>query len=350
MSELMIYGASGYTGALTARRARAAGLAPVLAGRSAAALAPLAAELDLPVRVFSLDAAEPALAGVTAVLNAAGPFDTTAPPLMAACLRSSTHYLDLAGEVPAVEAAVALDERARAAGVLLLPGAGFGVVATDLLAAHVAVAVADVREVVIAFHTAVGVSRGTAEVLLPDLRRPGIRRVDGEAVSARPGERVLQVDFGDGRLRRAVLNPWRADLVTAAHSTGAATVTTYQTLPAPLPLLMRAGRPLGPVLDSRAWERLVRRLPAGPDERSLAAGSVRAWASARGADGTTASAVLSGPEAYEFTARAASALLARAGRGDAPAGFRTPVTAYGTGLLADLDGVVLGEVRATAPA
>ncbi len=46
--------------------------------------------------------------------------------------------------------------------------------------------------------------------------------------------------------------------------------------------------------------------------------------------------MLHGPEAYEFTARSAAALLARAARGDAPAGFRTPVTAYGRDLLPDL--------------
>ena len=63
------------------------------------------------------------------------------------------------------------------------------------------------------------------------------------AVAARPAAAAVRVDFGDGPTR-AVLNPWRADLVTARHSTGASTVSTYQVLPGPLVGLMRAGRAL----------------------------------------------------------------------------------------------------------
>ena len=50
----MIDGANGYTGELIAREAVRRGLKPMLAGRTAAKMQPLAASLDLQARVFDL--------------------------------------------------------------------------------------------------------------------------------------------------------------------------------------------------------------------------------------------------------------------------------------------------------
>jgi short subunit dehydrogenase-like uncharacterized protein len=50
----MIYGANGYTGELIAREAVSRGLKPMLAGRTAAKVEPLAASLGLQARVFNL--------------------------------------------------------------------------------------------------------------------------------------------------------------------------------------------------------------------------------------------------------------------------------------------------------
>ena len=124
---LLVYGANGYTGELIARRAAAAGVPAVLAGRNAGAVAALAAELGRDHRAFALDdaaALDRALSGIRVVLNCAGPFSRTAAPLVAACLRARAHYLDITGEVAVLEALAARDAEARAAGIVLLPGAG----------------------------------------------------------------------------------------------------------------------------------------------------------------------------------------------------------------------------------
>ena len=79
----MIYGAYGYTGALIAREAAARGTRPLLAGRDAGKVGALAAELALQGRSFVLDdpaALREGLAGLTLVLNCAGPFSATARP------------------------------------------------------------------------------------------------------------------------------------------------------------------------------------------------------------------------------------------------------------------------------
>ena len=64
----MLYGAAGHTGTLIAQHARQCGHQPLLAGRSAPAVAALAGRLDLPYRALALDdpaALSAALADVT---------------------------------------------------------------------------------------------------------------------------------------------------------------------------------------------------------------------------------------------------------------------------------------------
>ncbi|MER6039090.1 hypothetical protein ABT133_35205 [Streptomyces sp. NPDC001835] len=48
-----------------------------------------------------------------------------------------------------------------------------------------------------------------------------------------------------------------------------------------------------------AMNAVVRRLPAGPDDRQLARGASHVWGRAATAGGRTATAILHGPEAYE---------------------------------------------------
>ena len=50
----LLYGAYGYTGSLIAQQAKDRGHNPVLAGRSAEKLVPLAEKLDLDYRIFDL--------------------------------------------------------------------------------------------------------------------------------------------------------------------------------------------------------------------------------------------------------------------------------------------------------
>lgn len=94
----LLYGANGYTGELIAREAVARGMKPVLAGRSKEKIEKLAAELDCPSAVFSLDdhtALVCALNGMIAVLHCAGPFSQTARSMMQGCLATHVHYLDI---------------------------------------------------------------------------------------------------------------------------------------------------------------------------------------------------------------------------------------------------------------
>src|SRR5262245_52033917 len=186
MSMLLVYGI-GYTGALASRELHRQGIRHLIAGRSrSAALEAHAAAIGAEARAFDLadgGALERGLAGVTAVLNCAGPFTRTAEPLARACAERGIHYLDLAGEVAEHEAVRALGDRAAEKGAMLLPGAGFGVVPTEVAAARAAAALgAPAAHLLIAFETRGGASRGTLESVLRGIHEPGVERRDGALV------------------------------------------------------------------------------------------------------------------------------------------------------------------------
>ena len=162
----LIYGATGYTGELIAREAKRRGLSPVLAGRSADRLAPLASELGLEHRVFGLGAAHeiaPQLSGVRVVLHCAGPFSATSAPMIDACLLARVHYLDITGEIDVLEHAFDKNESARRAGIVICSGAGFDVIPTDCLALALKDALPDAKELALGFYSNSRMSPGTAK-------------------------------------------------------------------------------------------------------------------------------------------------------------------------------------------
>ena len=124
---------------------------------------------------------------------------------------------------------------------------------------------------------------------------------DGRLVPRRAAAERLKVDFGQGEIT-TVTNPWRADLLTAGHSTGIPDIDTYMAMPAPVVGLMRLAPRLPSVFDSAPWHSavraLIRRLPPGPTDGQLAKGSSHIWGRATAPDGSVTTAVLHGPEAY----------------------------------------------------
>lgn len=331
---ILLYGAYGYTGELVARRAAAHGLKVVLGGRDPRRLQALGAELSSETRAFDLR--EPSkllsqLQGVRAVLNCAGPFSRTALPLAQACLRARAHYLDITGEIDVFESLAALHAEAVTAGITLLPGAGFDVVPSDCLAAHVASKVPRAERLVLAFQTSSRASRGTATTALENAGSGGRMRKDGRIVRVPLAHRKLSVDMGHGR-RSAVAIPW-GDVATAFHSTGIGTIETFVVLPATVRLTVKAAAALtwGPLRS--LIERRIRKGPPGPSSKRRAQGWSVLWAEASASDGRSARARLRAPEPYELTSWTALELARRANEGELPVGFQTPSRACGADFI-----------------
>lgn len=343
---LLIYGATGYTGRLIVAAARAAGLSPILAGRSAPAVAALAAEHGLAHRVAALDdpaALAAALRDVRVVLHCAGPFVHTSRPMVDACLAAGVHYLDITGEIAVFEGCAARDAAARAAQVMLLPGVGFDVVPSDCLAAHVAARLPGATSLALAFRALGGPSRGTATTMIENLGRPGAIRRRGVIEAVPPAWQSRAIDFGDGSgPQLATTIPW-GDVSTAWHSTGIGDVCVYMAVTPAMHRQLVLSRYLAPVLRTAPVQRWLRQRvaqgPAGPSDATRARRDARLWCEARDAAGRTVTSLLHTPNGYTITADAAVHIARQVLAGAAPPGFQTPSRAYGAELVLALPGV-----------
>lgn len=303
----MIYGANGYTGHLVALAARRQGLRPVLAGRRAAPIEAMAAELGLPARVFDLGdarAAAAALADMALVAHCAGPFAVSSAPMIDACLASRTHYLDITGELDVFLAAQRRHAAARAAGIAICPGVGFDVIPTDCLAGVLKQALPDATHLALAFDAGTHMSPGTARTMVDSLRR-GKRagRVRRNGLIEEVPARLRRVDFTGGAAMTIAV-AW-GDLATAFVSTGIPNIETYASVPLAVAIAGRALDWARPLLACGPVQNLLRALAdrvTGPTEEERRTGRARFWGEVRNAAGDARTARLETANGYRLTA------------------------------------------------
>ncbi len=124
-----VFGAYGHTGRFLVAELQSRGFVPLALGRDEDRLRELAVATGLAYRVASADdpvSLEAALAGAAAVVNAAGPFASTAAPVIEAALRAGIPYVDVAAEIEAnADTFAQFSERAEAAGVAVVPAMAF---------------------------------------------------------------------------------------------------------------------------------------------------------------------------------------------------------------------------------
>ncbi|SEM43973.1 saccharopine dehydrogenase family protein [Streptacidiphilus jiangxiensis] len=125
-----VFGAYGHTGRFVVAELRERGFVPLLVGRDEAKLRALAAQWPgleaRPASVDDPDALDRAFAGAAAVVNCAGPFASTAGPVIEAALRARIPYVDVAAELEAnLDTFEQYAEPARAAGVPVVPAMAF---------------------------------------------------------------------------------------------------------------------------------------------------------------------------------------------------------------------------------
>ena len=354
-NEYLIYGANGYTGELIAREAVRRGLRPILAGRRREPIEALAAELELPSRVFELDepgVLDEGLNGAEAVLHCAGPFVRTSQPMAEACLRTHTHYLDITGEIPVIEHIRNLDSAAREAGVVLVPSVGFDVVPSDCLAARLAASLPDATHLDLAFSSERGgISRGTMISMVEAAPNFGAVRQHGKSVPVPFAFDVRQIEFSCGK-RWAMTIPW-GDIVTAFVTTGIPNIRVYAGTPHRVVARARSLRLLLPALGLRPVKHLLQgwigRKVTGPDAETRSTGRTHLWGEVRNEAGDTRTATLETPEGYSLTATSAVECLRRILEGAVEAGFHTPAQAFGTYFVDELPGVTASDVVSRPP-
>lgn len=349
-ASFLLYGANGYIGQAAARLAVAQGLRPVLAGRDAARIAPLAAELGLEARAFRLDdaaAADRALRGLPLVLHLAGPYKYTARAMVDACLRNGAHYLDITGEIPVFEELAARDGEAKARRVMLLPAVGFDVVPTDCLALYLKQRLPSATRLTLAFQSVgrSGLPPGTQRTMIELIPFGDRVRREGRLVVPERGEAMRSVDFGQGPVQ-AVRLTW-GDVFTAYYSTGIPNIEVYVVLPEAARRQRALVQRLRPLLRFAPLRALLKRgVRPGPSAEARARTVTHVWGEVEDASGRKAAARLHGPEAgLVWTTRAALAAVRKALVGKFSPGFQTPAKVYGADLVLECEGVTREDLR-----
>jgi len=348
--RVLIYGATGYTGRLIAGQLRHSRCHLVIAGRTPRRVQALAGELGVTGRAIALagpQALDQAFDDVDVVINAASPFALTASRLIESCLRTKTHYLDITGELGVFRTAFGYDEAARKRGIMIMPGAGLGVVASDCLASHVAGLVANAKYLRIALLRPDSFSRGTFRSAIGLANsRVSIRR-NGRLMSLPVGRLQRAFDFGNGE-KESVAVSW-PDVFTAYHSTGIRNIEAYFEADFASRALYHLGAGVADTMQLNPVKNLIdaiaRAWPEGPPEVQRRAEKCVIVAEAEDSWRQVRSARLTTPDGYSFTAEAASAIALRAARGDFLSGFQTPARVYGADLALEFKGTHREELR-----
>lgn len=344
MSEpFLIYGATGYTARLLARAAITRGFRPILCGRSEARVAAVADSLGLPYRVAALDGGlADAIGDVKVVVNAAGPFEGTFGPVVDACLAKGAHYLDISGEIPAIEGVARRGAEARARGVMLMPAVGFDVVPSDCLALHVTRRLRSATSLRIAVTGLDVGSRGSLRTVANGVGRAVLVRRGGALTGIEPGSLRRQFDFGHGARDTFALS-W-GDVATAHYSTGVPNITVFYEAIAEIRWMTAVNRSFAWLLATPPGRRMmdlnIDMLPEGPTEAQRALGRCTIVAEAEDARGHVSRARLHTREAYTFTCESTLEIVERIQHGDMEPGFQTPARVYGPDFVLRFDGVV----------
>jgi short subunit dehydrogenase-like uncharacterized protein len=293
----------------------------------------MAVSLDQP------DQLRQAASKVDAVLNAAGPFIVTAPPLVAACLAAGTHYLDIAGEIPVLQHLFARDQAARERNIALIGGVGFGVVASNSLVKYVADRLPGATTLELAVKADnQQASQGATKSRLGVLASGGRVYRDGRLVPYRLGKGLKALRFPDGTLD--ILPVPSGDLEAAYRATGIANITAFipfRRSAALLLPLIQFGLSIRPI-RGRLEAALDRRGTRQPESQVGMQRTSYAWARATNQNGQQTEAWLELGEGYHFTAASSVQAVEYVLR-DHQSGALTPAQAFGADFVLNIEGV-----------
>ena len=342
--SFLIYGASGYTGKLIVELSIKKGLKPILAGRTEAKIKPLAEKFGLEYLVFGLDNIENVVQNIAKfplVLNCAGPFSRTAKPIVEACLKAKTHYLDITGEIEVFEIIKSYDLQAKKNGVMLLPGVGFDVVPTDCMAKYLSTKLPNATHLELAF-TSVGgsISHGTVTTMVESLGNEGFTRENGVMVSKPTGYKGKWIDFGSLK-QFAMTIPW-GDISTAYTTTGIPNIETYAGASKSAYYVMKLQFLFNPILRTKFVKKLLQKYAddkiTGPNEQHFQNGKSLIYGKVTNAKGEFVEGRLETLEGYRLTAEASVLITQKVLELKGITGYQTPAGLFGHELILEIEG------------
>jgi short subunit dehydrogenase-like uncharacterized protein len=345
-SAVWILGATGRTGrAIAARLSERSDVTVVAVGRSASRLASLQAAMPHPVRVEALATAELMAEAIgrerpRLVINLMGEYAATGPLIARACMPGGA-YMDLANDMRAIGAVLAMNDEAAAAGSALVTAAGFGVVATEAVVARLCAGQPVPRRVrvdALASWASEGgmVGEAFAATTLSVITSGGRVYRDGRIVPTRLGSNVQRLRLPDGTSIVSGAVP-TGELIAARAASGAPDVDVTSGL-APTAPAIRAMLPLLTVLlRSDLFRGFLLRLIARQKTTAAPRPRPHSWGHAvvEWSDGRSAESWLRADDAMDYTAEVLLAVASRVLGGSAPAGAYTPASGLGADIATD---------------
>jgi short subunit dehydrogenase-like uncharacterized protein len=349
-NTFLLYGANGYTGELISRFSAQHNLVPVLAGRTESAIKPIAQKLGLQYLIFDVNHSEElekALFAAKVIVNAAGPFDQTCRPIAEACIKTGTHYLDINGDIEVFEIFKGYNEKAKNAGVMLMPGVGFDVVPTDCLALYLKNTLPDASGLKLAF-TSIGgaISHGTAITMASKMGEGGAKRINGRITKVPLGENGLWIDFpinNNETKRLFVMSiPW-GDVSTAYFTTKIPNIETYTGVAPSAFKMLKFQKLYNWFLRTKfaraQAQKKIKSRPAGPSDEMREKAKSLIWGSVVNKAGLQHSAALITPEGYTLTYLSTLNIAKKVLEGNFQPGYQTPAKVFGADLILEIPGV-----------
>ena len=138
--EIIIYGATGFTGQICCKylRDNYSDLVWAMAGRSATKLDQIKSEFNLDCDILvadggDLDALKSLASQTKVVLSTAGPFARYGSLLVQACVEEGAHYTDITGENHWVRGLIDKHhEEAASKGIRIIPSCGYDSIPSDI--------------------------------------------------------------------------------------------------------------------------------------------------------------------------------------------------------------------------
>ena len=343
-NKILIYGANGYTGKLITKEAKAKGIKVELAGRNETAIKALANENDYPYHIIELNETnklEHLIKDINTVIHCAGPFSETAIPMVEACIKTKTNYLDITGEIWVFEDIMKYHEQAQKAGIALIPGVGFDVVPTDCLAGYLKKKLPSGTSLELAFvGSKTGMSRGTAVTMAKNISKGGFIRENGKIKNVPLAYKIKEFKFSH-RNQWCMTIPW-GDLMTSYHQTQIPNIKVFSGASLKMINKIKKYRNLKFLLGIGWIQKLVRRKiensVTGPNEENLKTGKTYVLGEIRDEAGSSFKAELITPEAYFLTAKTALSSALKLENSN-KTGYLTPSQAFGIDFIMEFENV-----------
>jgi len=315
----------------------------VLAGRNEARLIAQSKDTGYPYQVIEIKEAKKLVSllnPAVLVIHCGGPFMFTAKHMIDACLETKTHYTDITGEIGVFELAASYDQKAKDAGIMILPGVGFDVVPSDCLAAHLKKRLPEATHLELAFATSGGgSSRGTSKTAVLGLGEGSLVRHEGKITKVPLHSGLKEIDYVKFTTISARI-PW-GDVSTAYHSTGIPNIEVYMGINDKVARMIKLSQFFNWLLKKR-WVKkfLLKKIDqtTGPDKskreiaKSYLVGLV--WNNEK-----KAKTQLVTPNGYTLTALSSVSIANKILNGEFKTGFQTPSLAYGSDLILEFEGV-----------